>query len=653
MVDQEFFKADRGYMSSEEEYCSWVNNQAIKHPVVTAHHGKWKELIEWELGNQFSLWSGADSAVMPVTLRIRKKMIVINLMKPLNETIEGKLNFDYHIIGVPNSGERKDVRGAQVATKLIDYNDYVNGIEELMEEMKYDLLRPSISCIKWMYDKNAVGALSKKGNKIPGEVIGEVVPIFNIRPDPVAKTKAQMRWIVELKEVTKQAVSEAFPDLSDETIDGLSEAKDKKQEGRYVRQEEVDKDEDTLILKELWARPCELYEKGRLIYSCHDKVLEVKDNPSPDHDIPHFFFFYKKSPYSFWPRGPLHFVQDIQREFNRMISIRSEHHEAWRPKMAVGKGALLRANSMTVDSFELVEVDFNKGGPPVPIRMPELSTQLLDYIHFLEGSIDKVSNVHEVSYARLPQYASRAPASLYSMMLEQENVKLSSMVKRINKTLQDMAKFRLKLMDKHYTHPRLVKIMGEDKSASIEYFEKADLNQNFDVRLERGVSLNQSATIQQRLMLELWNAKILGPEDRRKIKRMIFEGSGAEEIRADLADSDKAQRENQAFLDKTHKNTRQKGGVAVYMHDDHELHMDSHTDFIKSEEGQQLDDTTYKELSLHIEEHFVYLQRVMAAMQQAQMLSGQGQGGQQMAEERMGGTPGPEPGQAGSEGFPQ
>jgi hypothetical protein len=214
-----------------------------------------------------------------------------------------------------------------------------------------------------------------------------------------------------------------------------------------------------------------------------------------------------------------------------------------------------------------------------------------------------------------------------------------------------MAKFRLKLMDKHYTHPRLVKIIGEDKSASIEYFEKADLNHNFDVRLERGVSLNQSATIQQRLMLELWNAKILGPEDRRKIKRMIFEGSGAEEIRADLADSDKAQRENQAFLDKTYKNTRQKGGVAVYMHDDHELHLDSHTDFIKSEEGQQLDDETFMALDTHIADHWMKYQEVMSAMQQAQMMSGQGQGGVQTEEERMAGTPGPEPGAPGAEGI--
>lgn len=641
MADQDYFKEGQQGGMSEDEFCAWINKQTIKHPVVSAHHGKWKELIEWELGNQYSLWSGGDGRVMPVNLKVRKKMIVINLMKPLNETIEGKLNFDHHIVGVPNSGERKDIHGAQVSTKLIDYNDYVVGMEELMEEMKHDLLRPGISSIKWIYDKSAHG-FSEKGNRIPGEVVGEVVPIFNIRPDPVAKTKAQMRWLVELKEVTKQAVKKAFPHLSDEFIDGLSEGKDKKYQGRYVLRDEVDKDEDTLILKEFWAKPCELFEKGRLIYTCFDKVLEAKSNPSPDHDIPHFFFFYKKSPYSFWPRGPLHFVQDIQREFNRMISIRSEHHEAWRPKMAVGKGALLRANSMTVDSFELVEVDFNKGGPPVPIRMPELSNQLLDYISFLQGSVDMVSNVHEVSYARLPQYASRAPASLYSMMLEQENIKLSPMIKRINKTLKDMAQFRLKLMDKHYTHPRLVKIMGKDKSASIEYFENVDLNQNFDVRLERGVSLNQSATIQQRIMLEMWQAKILGPEDRRKIKRMMFEGSGAEEIRADLADSDKAQRENQAFMDKTHKNTRQKGGVAVYMHDDHELHMDSHTDFIKSEEGQQLDDTTYKELDTHIQEHFVFFQQAMAAMQQAQMLSGQGTG--QIAEERMGGTPGPAPG---------
>ena len=87
------------------------------------------------------------------------------------------------------------------------------------------------------------------------------------------------------------------------------------------------------------------------------------------------------------------------------------------------------------------------------------------------------------------------------------------------------------------------------------------------------------------------------------------------------------------------------------MHDDHELHLDYHTDFIKSEEGQKLDDTTFIELDTHIADHWMKFQEEIQARMQAQMLSGQGQGGVQTEEERMAGTPGPEPGAPGAEGI--
>lgn len=637
-VKSDFFKDQ-----TEQEFIDWVDKQTISHPVVKTQHGTWKLLIAWELGNQFTKWNDTDRAVVDADLVTRKKKVVINLMKPLNETIEGKLNFSHRIIGVPNSGEQKDIMGSQVATKILDYNDYVNGMEELMEEMKHDLLRPGISCIKWYWDESAYG-YSKNGKKIPGEVIGEVVPIFNIRPDPTAKNRKALRWVIELKEVTRNELKKTF-ELSDEKIDSMGEAKATKYSGMNEPVEEKDKDEDTYILKEFWERPSWLYQEGRFIQTCCGEKLYAGKNPNPEGDIPHFFFFYKKSPYSFWPKGPLHFVQDIQREFNRTVSIISEHIEAWKPKLAVSKGGIKRAGSLTTEAFEIVEVGV-PGQDIKPVNMPELSAQVTEHRNFLIQSRDLVSNVHEVSYARLPQYASRAPASLYSMMLEQENVKLSPMVKRINKTLVEMATFRLKLMDKKYSVKRMVKIVGENKQATVDYFEKTELAQNFDVRIETGVSLNQSTTIQQRLMMEMWQAGIFQDKDRIKVLRMMNLGTAEYELRSDVADDEKAIRENQAFKDGNYDKKRQEGGVSVNWNDDHELHLDRHTDLLKSEEVQKWDDELYQALEMHVFEHFIFYQKLAMAM------AGQMGSPQQMAQERMGGVPGrPQVGEPAIEGF--
>ena len=624
-----------GVPKSPEEFSGWMRDRVVKHPVVKAHHGKWEELIAWENGNQFSLWNTSKKEVLPVKLVTRKKQVIINLMKPLNETIEGKLNFYHHVVGIPNSGESIDIYGAEVATKLIDHNDYVINHEDIMEEAKYDLLRPGTTCKKWWWDESMYGTIApKKKGKIDtdnkaeesGEVNCKVVPIFNVRPDPTAKRPKDMRWLIEIKECTRQEILDKFGKkenkyrVTNEILDEIKETYRTQRDTMYRIPDEQDDDSEAFILRELWERPSQYYENGRFIVTCANKVFHAGRNPNPKGKLGYFFYFFKKTPYSFWSKGPLHYIQDIQREFNRMISLISEHLEAWRPKMAVTKGGLSRARAMTIESFEIVEVN-TMGEKPTPINMPEISGQVTLYRDFLIGSVDRVSNVHEVSYARLPQYASRAPASLYEMMLEQENVKLSPMVTRTNKTLVEEAVFRLELMDQHYDMPRLTKIIGSHRHATIQYYKNTDLNKNFDVRLEIGVSINQSATVQQRIMLELWREGILEGRDRMKILNMINFGTAEHEFRSDLQDSERAMRENQAYLDGKEDKLPiyqnyfegQMIPLPIYKHDDHEVHMDYHTTLMKSDQFNEMSKETQMNLNLHIEFHHVLYSMALAA----------------------------------------
>jgi hypothetical protein len=202
------------------------------------------------------------------------------------------------------------------------------------------------------------------------------------------------------------------------------------------------------------------------------------------------------------------------------------------------------------------------------------------------------------------------------MMLEQENVKLTPMVKRINRTLTKEAKYRLKLMGQHYGLKRMVKMVGENRARSVEYFDKADLASNYDVRLEVGVSLNQSSTIQSRLYIELWEKGLLAPKDRIRVLRALNLGTAERELRSDIVDSEKADRENQAFRDGTWNKKREEGGVRMILHDDHETHLDIHTDFMKTEEGARLPEKDYMALYRHTNQHWKILQVLMAKMAQ-------------------------------------
>jgi len=430
----------------------------------------------------------------------------------------------------------------------------------------------------------------------------------------MAKDRAHMRWLIEIDEVTEDEILENFPKIKKEELEKAGSAASLKTKYEGMNEEEKDKsaDEKTHIVRYYWEKKSKKYSEGRYIISVGNLILFKGPNPALG-EIPYFPCYFKRVGNSFYGTGPLYHVQDIQRVYNRVRSMALEHIEGWRAKMAVPLGSLPKEGSFTTDSFEMVEVDTNRG-PLQPMNMPELSPQVNAFADMLAGSFNVVSNVHEVSYSQLPQYSSRAPASLYSMMLEQDNMKIDPLIKRLNKMILDMAQFRLRLMEKYYKQPRLVKIMGKGQESSVEYWKGADIKGNYDVKLGIGISLHQSAIIQQRLLLELKQNGII--QDNNKILKLLNLGSIEEDLRGDIADEQRAMRENQAFVNDTYDLDVEKGGVYVYKHDNHELHMDIHTNQAKSEEYQRWPMEKKAAHEMHIEGHYQYilqLQQIMAA----------------------------------------
>lgn len=195
------------------------------------------------------------------------------------------------------------------------------------------------------------------------------------------------------------------------------------------------------------------------------------------------------------------------------------------------------------------------------------------------------------------------------MMLEQENQKIDPMIKAINHTLKEEAKFRLEMMDKYYKTGRLVKIIGKNERTLVDYFSAADLAGNFDVKLIIGVNIHQSKAIQQRMMLDLKTAG--APIEWDTIMKLIWEGDISQEIRASFADKERSSREDQAFLNGTFDKSFEEGGVQVLFHDDHEIHLNSHSNTAKTEEAQRWDQKTWDGFNQHIFKHMAIMAYIL------------------------------------------
>jgi hypothetical protein len=486
--------------------------------------------------------------------------------------------------------------------------------------MKYDMYRTGTGCIRWFWDRSLSGFTQVKKGARPEPVEGDVgcysPDVFTLRPNPDAKRPDQLRWMIEIKEISVDDFVSAYGDKVEE--EWLKKQVESDPARKYLGTNEdlgeKHRDMPTVVLLEFTEVPSKKYPKGRFIPVLADRAVEAGPNTNPESELGYFFYFYRKNRRSFWGRGPLYYVQPIQKEFNRMVSMESEHYESWRPKMMVPMGSLARASSMIAGSLELVEIPFDRGARPEPVNMPQLSAGQKEYRDFLLSAKDMVSNIHEPSYARLPQYSSGAPNSLYQSMLEQEAVKLDPMVKRTNKTILTQSRFRLKLMALHYEEKRLVKIMGPNKIAATRYFSKIELNQNYDVQLEIGVSVNQSTAVLGRLILDLWDKKFFDASDRPKILKLLNLGTAEAEFRGDIADLERACRENQAFIDGTWEGIPGKSRpVWVFVHDNHEVHLEQHTNLYKSEEVETWPDEQVEGLEDHIASHYEFYLKLIEA----------------------------------------
>lgn len=626
MAEEKDKKKKINYLPDDDvdKHAEFIARQKTDHYVVKYHHPKWKELIAWvQKGEQFSEWKGDE--MVPVKLNRRVKRVVINLMKPLGEAIEGKLNLIYQIAGLPNSSEDEDIKAAKVSTRICAHVDYVNQIEDVNEDLKWDLVHTGNAFKKRVWNDKMEGFIKHEVDgklqdpvAIKGEIEVSVPSVFNIRVDPLAKKMEDARWLIEFIEVPKEELLNQFDvtkDQLDEAIGEVGESKEK-YEGLNKDDKEVDDDDPTYIVAEYWERKTKKYDEGRFIQSIGKLILFKDKNPALG-EIPFWHYGFKKSGDSLMATGPFHHVQPVQREFNRMVSMTSEHLEGWRAKMVVPIGAIVKEGSYTDGAFELLEVD-NTKGEVKPLQTPELSPQVTTWRDFLMGSVDTVSNVHEVSYSQLPKYASRAPASLFSMMLEQEDLKIAPMMKRINANFIKEATFTLKLAEKKYKQARLIKIMGRGEETSIEYFKGAEINGNYDVELSIGASLHQSKVIQQRLLIELYTNGIL--DDKSKILKLLEMGDVGNELRGEFVDEKRAEHENQLFnkgevpipqLNEAGMPdifTRTDNGVFVWIHDNHITHMESHTNISKTEEAKEWSEDTWFAMEIHILGHFQMLQ---------------------------------------------
>jgi hypothetical protein len=398
---------------------------------------------------------------------------------------------------------------------------------------------------------------------------------------------------------------------------------------------------DSVMCYEVWVKPgnVEFMPKGGMFTIIGDKVVQyVEGNPYLHQQYP-----YIKIPHiptgRFYADSVINDLISIQREYNRSRGqITENKNRMAHDRLLSAKGSIV-ASKITTEPGQVVEYELGFP-PPQPLPMQNLPAYVLQDLDRLLMDFEDISGQHQVSKGQAPAGVTAATAINY--LQEQDETMLSTTYAGIEEAFEKIGYETLCYVKQYWDTPRQVKVVGKDGAFNVISFQGADLRDNTDIRVEAGSALPTSKSAKQAFLMDMMQQGFIPPEKGLELMDMGGVQRLYEEIRVDYA---QASRENmrmaavtqeqvsqfastfvaknpmtgqpdpqqglvdpntgQPLVDQAGNPTEPPLIVPVNSFDAHEIHIQAHNNYRKSQEYEQLTPETKALFEQHVNQHMM------------------------------------------------
>jgi hypothetical protein len=166
--------------------------------------------------------------------------------------------------------------------------------------------------------------------------------------------------------------------------------------------EAEEKNRDLVLIKEYWQKPGGERGEGKYIAWAGDVVLESKDFPYEDGELPFVKLGGIKSPGRKWDMSIVTHLRPLQKELNRSLSQIVEHKNLTvHPKWLSPSGSI--EGKITSEPGQVLQYRvFGHGLKPEPIPAPGMPNYVFTHIENLLQRINDVTGQHEVTHGKVP-----------------------------------------------------------------------------------------------------------------------------------------------------------------------------------------------------------------------------------------------------------
>ena len=630
---------DEKMKTEQQDRVNTVNAAWIDDPVVKNLHPYWNEWIRWFEGDQYTTVNEVTGELHHATkLDVgRDTMNVYNHIVPIIRQQWGELRYDHQFYLEPNTIEREDILAAKIGSMCIEWTNYNGKFKRKINLAKlYALIMGNVFW-KEFWNSSLKGYVSKDNGKTLTEVDGDVdfdfVNAFNCRPDPNGNSRNEWRWFTEGKRLPTSAIAEEFADKGGPDAKDIPGERKEQQQGTglFERENFKETDEPTAVRKEYYERPSKDHPKGRMLVVVGQWLMYEGPNPNPKEQIP-YFHFKGILPMidELWGDSSVRLGQASQRQLNRLCSQVDEQFEHYGIKAMIPWGSLRGEELRAFKRAGVEYVIYNaRAGQPYYQLPPSISADMINWISRQADEIETQMSVRKISLAEWPKGA-RGSGVLFQGLKQQDEVVLLPTIEDWDGVLEDAMRFRLELIEKHYTLPRMVKIFGKKVETSINFFKGADLHGNTDVRVKPGVDIFTNKQMKREIVQMLIEKGVI--EDAKEAFELMQTGGVEEFLEDQFIDRKQASRHLEIMK------TKPKPYIAAMPDDNHEVGFEVFNNFRKTAEYEQMDEEKREFVEKRMKEHqdFMNVKAEEATTDEAAILAEK--------EAEFGATGGPVPG---------
>jgi hypothetical protein len=400
---------------------------------------------------------------------------------------------------------------------------------------------------------------------------------------------------------------------------------------------------DSVLCYEVWVKPgnVEFMPEGGMFTIVGPHLVQfVKGNPYIHQQYP--FVHIPHIPTGrFYAESVVTDLIPIQREFNRTRGQIIENKNALgHAQLLAAKGAI-QASKITTEPGQVIQYEL--GYPePKPMPMQNLPNYVLQELDRSLMDFEDISGQHQVSKGQVPSGVTAATA--ISFLQEQDESMLATTHESIEEAFEKIGFQTLSYVKQYWDLPRTVRVTGKNGYFNVISFKGSDLRNNTDLRVEGGSSLPTSKAAKQAFLMDLMQLGFVQPEKGLELMDMGGIQRLYEEVQVDSA---QASRENmrmaavtqeqiseyaetfvpkdpmtgqpnpeaglinpqtgEPLVDQAGNPTEPPLIVPVNSFDNHQIHINVHNTYRKSQEFEQLSQEIKDLFEQHVNQHMMAL----------------------------------------------